>query len=119
MKHTLIAAASILAFAVSGSAFAQGTPAKNDMERTSTWQSDDERMMYENDRELYTPFFNDDWSEYRSDDEIRSAFDAMGTEQQDSIRASCQRAAQNRGSYGTVTTALCQVADVDNAWAAN
>jgi hypothetical protein len=123
MKRTLITAASIMALAVGGSAFAQtdatNTPAKSELNRTATYASDEERMMYENDRERYTPFFNEDWSEMRSDEEISSAFDAMGTEDQESIRASCQRAAQNRGSYGTVTSSLCAVADPDNAWAAN
>lgn len=109
MKHAFVAAASILALAVSGSAFAQGTPAKNAMERTATWQSDEERMMYENDRARYTPFFNDDWSEYRSDDEIRTAFDAMGADDQDGVRKACDRAALNPGSYGTVTNGLCGV----------
>jgi len=109
MKHTLIAAASVLAFAVSAPAFAQGTPAKNAMERTATWQSDEERMMYENDRDRYAPFFNDDWSEYRSDEEIRSAFEAMGVDDQAGVREACERAALNPGSYGTVTNGLCGV----------
>jgi hypothetical protein len=109
MKRTLIAAASIVALTVSGAAFAQGTPAKNDMERTATWQSDEERMMYENDRDLYAPFFNDDWSAYRTDDEIRDAFAAMGADDQASMREACDRAALNPGSYGTVTNGLCGV----------
>ncbi|RST85781.1 hypothetical protein EJC49_13680 [Aquibium carbonis] len=109
MKRTLIAAASIVAFAVSGSAFAQGTPAMSELDRNATWQSDEERMMYENDRERYAPFFNDDWSQYRSDDEVRTAFEAMGAEDQASVRAACERAAMNPGSYGTVTNGLCGV----------
>jgi hypothetical protein len=119
MKRTMIAAASVVALAMGGSAFAQtNTPAKNDLNRTANFASDEERMMYENDRDLYTPFFNEDWSEIRTDDEINTAFDAMGADDQGSIRAACQRAAQNRGSYGTVTTALCMKADPDNAWSA-
>lgn len=41
MRHSMIAAASVLALALSGTALAQGTPAKNAMERTATWQSDE------------------------------------------------------------------------------
>lgn len=119
MKRTLIAAASIMAIAVGGSAYAQSTPAKNDLNRTATYTSDEERMMYEDNRDRYTPFFNEDWSEMRSDDEINTAFDAMGEADQEAIRADCQKAAMNRGSYGSVTTALCMKADPDNAWAAN
>lgn len=109
MRHSMIAAASVLALAVSGTAFAQGTPAKNAMERTATWQSDEERMMYENDRERFAPFFNDDWSQYRSDEEIRTAFEAMGADDQAGVREACERAALNPGSYGTVTNGLCGV----------
>ncbi len=109
MKRTLFAAASILALAMSGSAFAQGTPAMSGLDRNATWQSDEERMMYENDRTLYAPFFNEDWSEFRTDDEIRTAFDAMGADDQAGVRAACDRAALNPGSYGTVTNGLCGV----------
>jgi hypothetical protein len=109
MKRTLIAAASILALAVSGSAFAQGTPAMSGLDRNATWQTDEERMMYEDNRERYAPFFNDDWTQYRSDDEVRTAFEAMGAEDQAGVRAACERAALNPGSYGTVTNGLCGV----------
>jgi len=109
LKRTLIAAASILALAVSGSAFAQGTPAMSGLDRNATWQTDEERMMYEDNRERYAPFFNDDWTQYRSDDEVRTAFEAMGAEDQAGVRAACERAALNPGSYGTVTNGLCGV----------
>ncbi len=117
MTHKLLTAAAVIAM-TAASAFAQDVKSKNPLDRTYSPATDEERMMYESNRDLYTPFFNEDWTEIRSDDEILATFEAMGADDQAAIREACQKAAMNRTSYGSVTTALCGVVDADNPWSA-
>jgi hypothetical protein len=73
-----------------------------------TFASEDERMMFEDNRDLWVGFFTDDtMTTLRSEDEITSAFDAMGADTQAEIRAACDRAEQNQGNYGAITKGLC------------
>ena len=70
--------------------------------------SEDEQMMYEENMDAMTVFFTDDtMTTLKPEDEITTAFEAMDREGQDGIKSACQSAAENRGSYGTVTNALC------------
>lgn len=72
------------------------------------WASEDERSMYEDDREMWSNFFTDDsMTTAKEEAEIRAAFSAMGADDQASIKAACDRVDQQRGSYGSVTQGLC------------
>jgi hypothetical protein len=72
------------------------------------WASDDERSMYEDNREMWSSFFTDDsMTTAREEADIRAAFSAMGADDQASIKAACDRVDQQRGSYGSVTQGLC------------
>lgn len=114
MTRTLITAAAIVAM-TAGSAFAQATSATGaGSKNAAPFATDEERAYYETNRTRYEGFFTDaEMMELRSDDEITSAFDAMGQEDRDSIIEQCQRAYDLRGSYGTVTTGLCNAVGVE------
>lgn len=111
MTRTMIAAAAIIAV-TAGSAFAQSTSAV--ARDGAPFATEEERAYYNENRARYEGFFTDaDMMELRPDEEITSAFDAMGQEDRDSIIAQCQRAYALKGSYGTVTTALCNAVGVE------
>ncbi|APH73829.1 hypothetical protein [Aquibium oceanicum] len=112
MTRKLLTAAAIVAM-TAGSAFAQTTSATGS--KNNPYASTDEQMWYQGEnRARYEGFFADpDMMELRSEDEITSAFDAMGQEDRDSIIAQCERAYDLRGSYGTVTTGLCNAVGVE------
>lgn len=77
------------------------------------YASDDERMLYENNRAMMSGFFTDEtMMTPKSDAEVKSAFEAMGADDQASMKRACEQAMQNRGSYGSVTISLCQQAGV-------
>ena len=70
--------------------------------------SENEQMMYEDNMDAMGVFFTDDTMKtLKSDDEITTAFEAMDSEGQAGMKSACQKAAEDRGSYGTVTNALC------------
>ncbi len=65
-------------------------------------------MMYEENMDAMGVFFTDDTMQtLKSEDEIKTAFEAMDSEGQAGMKSACQKAAEDRGSYGTVTNALC------------
>ena len=85
---------------------AQGT-------ESPTYASEEERMLYEDNRAMMGQFFTDEsMATVRSDAEVKAAFEAMGADDQASMKSACEKAAQNRGSYGSVTVGLCQQAGV-------
>lgn len=109
MKLKLLTTVAMAAFLAGGSAFAQTTGATNTQKNAPDWVSEEERSMYEQNGDLFVHFFTDEtMTELRPEEEISSAFDAMGEEDRAQIRAACDRAAENQGSYGTVTVGLCQ-----------
>ncbi len=114
MTRTLLTAAAIVAM-TAGSAFAQSTSSTANASKNNPYASTDEQGWYQGEnRARYEGFFTDpDMMELRSDEEISSAFDAMGQEDRDSIVDQCQRAYDLRGSYGTVTTGLCNAVGVE------
>jgi hypothetical protein len=92
---------------LSGAALAQQAPATQDI-RTE-FASEEERMMYEENRTILQPFFTDETlSELRTEEEIREIFAAMGDTDKEAMKSACTRAEENRGSYGPVTAGLCQ-----------
>lgn len=123
MTMKLIAASALALAMTAGAAFAQtqategGDPA-NTTASTNTdsmWASDEERMMYEDNRDTMVVFFTDDtMSELKPEAEIQAAFEAMGADSQAEMKTACERASQGQsGSYGSVTTALCAQAGVE------
>ncbi|MDP3896572.1 MAG: hypothetical protein Q8Q62_07840 [Mesorhizobium sp.] len=103
MTFKTLATASIAFAMFAGSAFAQQAPAG-----TPPFTSADEQAMYESNREIMTGFFADEtMTTLKSDEEVAATFSAMDAESQAGMKAACERAAENRGSYGTVTVALC------------
>lgn len=91
----------------SGMAFAQEQP--GDSPEVSAFTSENEQMMYEENSGMLAPFFTDEtWTTLRSDEEVQSAFEAMGADDQAGMRAACERALEEEGSYGAVTVSLCQ-----------
>ena len=113
-----IITATVLAIGLAaGGALAQTTSATSKAGSGPNFKSDDERMMdermmYEENADVMGGFFTDDtMAEIRSDDEVKEIFAALGKEDRDEIKAACERAMESRGSYGTVTVALCEQVD--------
>jgi hypothetical protein len=125
MNTKLLTTAAIAVFLATGGAMAQtsggasggamsgGTPA-TDIGDTAgqagapNYASDDEKMMYQENSEMLAPFFTDEsMTTLKSDDEVKSAFEAMGAEDQSQMKSACERAMSKRGSYGSVTAGLC------------
>lgn len=53
-------------------------------------------------------FYTDNtMSTLKPDADVQATFSAMGAEDQAGMKAACDRVKQDRGSYGSVTTALC------------
>lgn len=103
MTFKTIATASMAFALFAGSAFAQQAPAG-----TPPFTSQEEQMMYESNRDTMAGFFTDEtMTTLKSDDEVASTFSAMDAESQAGMKSACEKAAENRGSYGTVTVALC------------
>ena len=125
MKLKLLGATAVALSLLSGPVLAQQAPVsspkvdESTAQGTSTdngttgsiggnWASDDEKSMYEENREMWSNFFTDDsMSTVKEDAELRAAFSGMGAEDQSAIKAACDRVGEQRGSYGTVTQGLC------------
>lgn len=111
MNFKTLAMASATVLMLSGATFAQQAPQGTapTAQGQPNFASDDERMMYEQNMTSMGGFFTDEtMSTLRTEDEVRSTFSAMDAESQAGMKTACQRAMENRGSYGTVTTTLCQ-----------
>ena len=124
MTYAKLLATAALSLALMGGAYGQESPevpanldssttegnfpqTTGSIDRTD-WTSDDERSWYEDNRDRLADFFADDtMAELRSDEEVRETFSAMGADDQDQIRAACDRIESSRGSYGNVTHTLC------------
>lgn len=92
-----------------GGAIAQTTSATDKGGSGPNFKSEEEQMMYEKNADMWSGFFTDEtMSEMRTEDEVAETFAAAGADNQAEIRAACERAMDNRGSYGTVTVALCE-----------
>ena len=103
MTFKSLATASIAFAMLTGSAFAQQAPAG-----TPPYTSADEQTMYETNKDMLGGFFTDDkMTTLKTDDEVKSTFSAMDADSQAGMKSACEKAAENRGSYGTVTVALC------------
>ena len=89
----------------------ESAPADTNSQATGSstaFKSDAERAMYESNMAAMGTFFTDDtMTTLKSDAEVKSAFEAMDAEGQAGMKSACQKADEDRGSYGTVTTTLC------------
>lgn len=120
---TLTVAAALF---VAGSAFAQpngagrndlssGNGSGPDMEMQTGsisndgYQSDVERIVYQN-GDIFRPFFTDDsMAALKSETEIRQTYRRMDSQSQAELTKTCDSADAQRGSYGTMTYALCSI----------
>ncbi|MDN2565145.1 hypothetical protein N1F89_02830 [Aquibium sp. A9E412] len=104
MKMKLLTTAVMAVGLATGGALAQSKNASG-----PNFMSDEERVMYEDNAEVMGGFFTDEtMAELRTDEEIETAFGAMGDDDRAEVVAACDRAMQNRGSYGPVTVSLCE-----------
>jgi hypothetical protein len=104
MKFKTIAAASAALFMFTGASMAQQAP-----QGTPPFASESEKAMYEENKAAMSGFFTDDtMSTLKPDADVKATFEAMDAESQAGMKSACEKAMQDRGSYGTVTTALCQ-----------
>ena len=121
MKIVLTAAA--LALALSGAAYAQSgsgasssgnsssattTPMQAQEEGGMQYKSDAEKMMWEKNSSMMAPFFTDNsMKTMKSDADVKAAFAAMDADNQKEMKTACEKAMEDRASYGNVTTSLC------------
>jgi hypothetical protein len=111
MNLKTIATASAALMMLTGASFAQQAPAGTapSAQGTPVFASDAEKAMYESNMQSMGGFFTDGtMSTLKSDDEVKSTFSAMDADSQAGMKDACNKAMEDRGSYGTVTTALCQ-----------
>lgn len=101
MKFKLLGTAAIIAAMVSGAALAQNVTHPR-------FESEDEKIMYENTPSAVIFFTDSSQAELRSEAEVKTAYEALTDQDRDKIRKDCERVAQKRGSYGTVTQSLCE-----------
>lgn len=105
----LLAATSAALLMLSGVAFAQTTQSTEPARASAPYASEDERTLYEANPAWWPGFFTDDtMTGLRTNEEIREAFAAMDADSQAGMKQACERAAENPGSFGSVTVDLCQ-----------
>lgn len=108
MTYMKVATAAASLLMLAGTAIAQMPPAG-----TPPFASDDEKAMYETNREAMSGFFTDEtMATLKSEAEAKEYFAKLGLETQGQIKAACERAASNRGQYGTITATVCAQAGV-------
>lgn len=111
MNFKTIATASVALLMLSGASIAQQAPQGTapTAQGAPTFASDNEKMMYESNMESMSGFFTDGtMATLKPDAEVKATFEAMGAEDKAGMKSACEKAMEDRGSYGTVTTALCQ-----------
>lgn len=78
-----------------------------------TYASDTERAWYQENAGWLGQYFTDEsMGTMKSDEDVKQIFSAMGAEDQAGMKAACQKAASDRGNYGSVTLGLCSAAGV-------
>ncbi|MVA95911.1 hypothetical protein GN330_01405 [Nitratireductor sp. CAU 1489] len=108
----ILTAAVLAAGLATGGAIAQTTSATSKAGSGPNFKSDDERVMYEENADRMGGFFTDEtMTEMRPDTEVKEIFAELGKDDQAEIKAACERAMENRGSYGTITVSLCEQVD--------
>ena len=108
MKFHLAAAASAMLL-MSGAAFAQNTsaPVEEPDNPVQAEMTEADRTFFESGTD-FTPLYSDmDTMTVYEGDEFNTAFGGMGETDRASIIEACERAEQDRGSYGAVTLGLC------------
>ncbi|MCO6389432.1 hypothetical protein GTW25_00100 [Aliihoeflea aestuarii] len=112
MKFHLAAATSAMLL-ISGAAFAQNTSAPTDTpdNPVQAEMNDMDRAFFESGTD-FTPLYSDmDTMTVYEGDEFNTAFTGMTDGDRASIIEACDRALEERGSYGTVTLGLCDQVD--------
>ena len=111
MKTRTAALATMTAFFISGSALVPSLTIANAAgtgDNGRTYQSNDEKMMYDQDGSMMKNFFTDDsMTTMKSDDDMKKAYEGLGPDSQAQLKSDCRRAGEKRGSYGNVTMSLC------------
>lgn len=108
MKLKLLATAALASTMAIGGAMAQNSGGE-DGDIQPDYASEQEQMMYQENTDMMAPFFTDEsMTELKSEDEVKSAFDAMGADSQAQMKSACENAQSDRGSYGSVTVSLCE-----------
>ncbi|MCO5162394.1 MAG: hypothetical protein M9939_14775 [Mesorhizobium sp.] len=107
-----LASASAALLFVTGAALAQTGTANNSKGGSGTnlppFASENEQMMYEQNKDALAAFFTDDtMTTLRSEDEIKQSWASMDQGQQAGLRAACQQAMDDSGSYGESTNTIC------------
>lgn len=107
MKFRIIAAAALLS--MSGAAFAQtSAPVASPDNPVQAEMTEADRAFFEADGMDFSPLMSDaDAMVMLEGEEFTTAFGGMAEADRASIIDACERAEQDRGSYGTVTTGLC------------
>lgn len=108
MKFRILAAAALIASS-SVAAYAQNTsaPVTSPDNPVQAEMTDADRTFFESGTD-FTPLYSDmDSMTMLEGDEFTEAFGGMTDEDRASIIEACERAEEDRGSYGTVTTGLC------------
>ena len=72
-----------------------------------SFTSPDEQAMYEDNPGIADFFTDDTMQEMKSEEDMKTAYDAMGDRDRDEIEAACDRVSEKRGSYGTITQGMC------------
>ena len=132
MKLKLLATAAVALAMLSGPVIAQESPTTppnvdsnaagganpaDDIQTRSVtrgeYASDTEKAWYEENAAWLNGFFTDDtMSTVKSEADVKAAFSAMDADTQAGMKAACDKAAQDRGNYGSVTLSLCSAAGV-------
>ncbi|MCR5856115.1 hypothetical protein [Mesorhizobium sp. J428] len=111
MKFKTVAAATAAFLMLAGASFAQQAPQGTapTAQGTPAFASDAEKAMYEQNMKSMSGFFTDQtMGTLKPDAEVKATFEAMDADSQAGMKSACEKAMSDRGSYGTVTTALCQ-----------
>lgn len=113
MFYNTLAAAALTLALTTGGAFSQAvqdgeTPTVSGEVQGMMFAFDSERAMFESRMAVMSGFFTDEtMTTMRSDEEMAAAFSALSAGDQASLRSDCERALQDRGSFGSVTLGLC------------
>lgn len=111
MTFKTIVTASAALLMLTGASLAQQAPTGTapTAQGAPVFASDTEKAMYESNMKSMGGFFTDGtMSTLKTDAEVKETFAAMDADSQAGMKDACNKAMEDRGSYGTVTTTLCQ-----------
>lgn len=110
MNLKTIGTASVAFLMLTGASFAQQAPTGTapTAQGAAVFASEQEKAMYEANKDAMTGFFTDDsMATLRTDDEMKAAWVAMDEGKQAGLRSACQTAMDAKEGYGASTSAIC------------